>query len=97
MTRGAVLEKVTRVDQAWRQSAACRDLQSDLFFPDRGGELRRTREICAGCPVWDDCLEYALGMSVELGIWARTSPRQRRAVRAGRLTVDDLRLKLQGA
>jgi len=41
-------------------SAACADKDTNaLFFSDRPVK-RETREMCAGCPVKDACLEYIM-------------------------------------
>jgi WhiB family transcriptional regulator, redox-sensing transcriptional regulator len=49
----------------WRDEAACRDADPQLFFPD--GEIRSVRAqvktaklICRGCPVSVTCLSWAL-------------------------------------
>jgi WhiB family transcriptional regulator, redox-sensing transcriptional regulator len=78
----------------WQDRAACRGIDSLLFFgPD--GEPRGEREIreakakavCASCPVQAQCLEYALANSIRYGIWGglneeeRVRERRRRARR----------------
>jgi WhiB family redox-sensing transcriptional regulator len=65
----------------WMRLAACRGLD-DLFFPPRGDVLgiRRAREVCAGCPVRTECLDYAIEHREQFGIWAGTTYRERRAL-----------------
>jgi WhiB family redox-sensing transcriptional regulator len=79
-------------DVSWQDRAACRDMETLLFF-GRDGEPRQEREIreaaaravCASCPVRRRCLDYALKNSVTQGIWGglnqeeRTRERRRRA------------------
>ena len=55
-------------------------LDPNLFFPEDGHKLQaaRARQICAVCPVADDCLAYALDHFIRDGIWGGTTERQRR-------------------
>ena len=76
------------VDVDWMTKAACRGLDSDLFFPvDRGGGAprytSRAKAICARCAVLDDCLDYALGFTArdDVGIFAGTNATERRELR----------------
>ena len=48
----------------WRDRAACRDVDPELFFPiGTGLPARRqtalARAVCAGCPVVAECLVFA--------------------------------------
>lgn len=56
--------------------AACRGLDAELFFPARGESTAEARAVCARCPIQPQCLTIAIGE--RHGIWANTSPRQRR-------------------
>lgn len=47
-------------DQLWRNEAACIDLPSDIFFPERGMLGENIRDICFSCPVRLDCLDYSV-------------------------------------
>jgi len=76
---------------SWRDYAACQGMDTDIFFaseniggPRRGrglpGEKERAelaKKICTGCTVQEDCLEYALEYSLEHGIWAGYTPKER--------------------
>jgi Transcription factor WhiB len=42
---------------------------------------KAAREICALCPVAEDCLNYALENHEEFGIWGNTTERERRQLR----------------
>ena len=76
--------------QNWREAAAC--LGSDVnFFPapeDKVG-IDRARSICAGCPVSEECLIYAIETNQSEGVWGGTDPRERAKLR--RHWVRDLR------
>lgn len=68
----------------WMREGACRGVDPDLFFPERGEDSKYAKAVCAVCPVADDCLEYALTNRERFGIWGGASERQRRQIRAGR-------------
>lgn len=82
-TRTTNKEQIT--EHNWRKFAACRGLDINLFFPDRGvshWEIRNTKEVCESCVVRDFCLEDALSQDEDPGgVWGGTSGRERRALR----------------
>lgn len=43
----------------WRDKAACRDVDPDLFFPATQVEERLARKACSTCPVILECARYA--------------------------------------
>ncbi len=50
-----------QLDQDWRTNAACRGMDPNLFFPDRGEHIAPVAtEACASCPVHDACLHDAM-------------------------------------
>ena len=65
---------------AWMARAACREVDTAVFFPSRGEATDEARAVCAACPVRRECLAYAVE-SEEEGVWAGTSKRERRAMR----------------
>lgn len=66
----------------WHERAACRGLDPDLFFPERGESTTAAKAICADCPVRPECLGFALTENEKFGIWGGKSERERRAARA---------------
>lgn len=59
-------------DDAWRQSARCRDLagtMTGLFFSDDLVDIARAKAICSRCAVTEDCLESALARREPWGVW----------------------------
>lgn len=68
-------------DESWKARAACSDADTRLFFPERGEPVREAKEICAGCDVRTECLNYALAIPNCVGIWGGLSGRERRAVK----------------
>jgi WhiB family redox-sensing transcriptional regulator len=70
----------------WRDQAACRGADLDLFFPSRGESAEPVRQVCAGCPVRQPCLDYALTNQIQHGIWGGLAERERRAFGTSRLS-----------
>jgi WhiB family transcriptional regulator, redox-sensing transcriptional regulator len=66
----------------WRYRAACRGADLSVFFPGRGESAEPARQICAGCPVREPCLDYALSHGITHGIWGGLAERDRRALRS---------------
>ncbi|RZQ60536.1 WhiB family transcriptional regulator [Amycolatopsis suaedae] len=69
----------------WRNRAACRDIDPELFFPltDMGPGARQVaqaKSICAGCPVRAQCLDYALDNGLDHGVFGGTTQRERRVL-----------------
>ncbi|MEX1217306.1 MAG: WhiB family transcriptional regulator [Acidimicrobiales bacterium] len=71
-------------DKSWQDMANCLGVEPDLFFPERGASTREAKEVCKGCVVRDDCLEYALANGEKFGIWGGMSERERRRIRRQR-------------
>lgn len=65
----------------WQRDAACREHDRTLFFPGKGDSTIRAQQICAGCLVRAECLEFALTNGEKWGIWGGTTGRQRRRLR----------------
>jgi WhiB family redox-sensing transcriptional regulator len=73
-------------NKTWQLRASCRGPESALFFPptyaehkeDRDTRERRAKAICAMCAVRADCLEYALTIGEQHGIWGGLTEAERR-------------------
>jgi WhiB family transcriptional regulator, redox-sensing transcriptional regulator len=70
----------------WRESAACRRADPELFFPissiGRGAaEAQQAKAVCAHCPVQPQCLAFALATGQEFGIWGGYDERELRLLR----------------
>lgn len=69
--------------------AACREYYPDTWFPEpapgRGGsrDWRTPRRICAGCPIRDACLAWALANPRQSshGMFGGLNPKQRTELR----------------
>lgn len=76
------------------EGAACRGLGPSTFFIDedeRGAnhiKLAAARTICFGCKVRKECLDFAIENNIGSGIWAGTTPLQRKALRRERRNTD---------
>ena len=70
--------------RTWQDLANCLGVDPDLFFPERGASTREAKEVCRGCVVREDCLEYALANGEKFGIWGGLSERERRRIRRQR-------------
>jgi len=71
----------------WYDSAACHGEPISTFFLVPGDtkiQLDKARKICKLCPVRRDCLAFAVENKIFSGIWAGTSPLQRRRLVAGK-------------
>ena len=69
---------------SWQDEANCLGVDPDLFFPERGASTREAKEVCKGCVVRAECLEYALANGEKFGIWGGMSERERRRIRRPR-------------
>ncbi|MGW3100261.1 WhiB family transcriptional regulator [Streptomyces sp. NPDC001102] len=71
---------------SWRERAACRDVDPDLFFPIGTAGLTlvqvdEAKAVCGRCPVRERCLQWALDVGPVEGIWGGTTESERRATR----------------
>ena len=68
---------------SWADDAACKGMDTALFFPAKGEDLSSARSVCARCTVTAECLEEALALATndDLGIRGGLSQRQRRQIR----------------
>jgi WhiB family redox-sensing transcriptional regulator len=75
----------------WREAAACSDRTDVDFFPvgDDIGDIARAKAVCAGCPVADECLAFAIQTNQPEGIWGGTTAQER--VKLRRRWMQDLR------
>ena len=69
---------------AWRASGACQHVDEDLFYhgeDERKGLRRRkeqlAKEVCAGCPVLEQCRSYALEAGEAYGVWGGLTEMER--------------------
>ncbi|MGH9114590.1 MAG: WhiB family transcriptional regulator [Acidimicrobiales bacterium] len=65
---------------AWRQKAACRGVDPDIFYPVSDEDAEDAKAICAGCPVRQACLEWALTNREADGVLGGATERERRRI-----------------
>lgn len=70
----------------WRDRAACRDTEPDLFFPvgttgTAVEQIEAAKAVCRQCESQAPCLEFALTTNQESGVWGATSEDERRKLR----------------
>lgn len=68
----------------WRHRAACRDLDTAVFFPESDEQAAAAKLICATCPVRAACLEFAIVTRQDDGVWGGLDENERRRVRRRR-------------
>lgn len=75
---------------AFVEEAACRGAGPELFFLNEEEKtinimkLAEARTICASCKVQKECLDFAMDNNIKSGIWAGTTPLQRKGLRRER-------------
>lgn len=74
---------MTYTSDDWRELAACRDEDPELFFPvsELGPGARQVAEakaVCGRCPVRAQCLRYAVDAGLGHGIFGGTTEQERR-------------------
>lgn len=80
------------MEMQWRRFAACSGDPADLFFSPTHLERKIEKEqreaqacaVCAGCPVREVCLQYALEHAEPHGIWGGQTEAERRQALRGR-------------
>ncbi len=70
----------------WRNYAACRDVDPELFFPigNTGPALLQideAKQVCGRCKVVEACLQWALESGQDSGVWGGLSEDERRALK----------------
>jgi hypothetical protein len=76
------LPTVEYLDVSWHADALCAQVDTELWFPGKGGDVRPAKRVCAACPVRVECLDYALTTQQRFGIWGGVSERDRRKLSA---------------
>jgi WhiB family redox-sensing transcriptional regulator len=69
------------MDLSWRLRGACRGLDPEIFYSANEDEgVERAKEVCAGCVVQQQCLEFALDNRESEGIWGGATEKERRRI-----------------
>lgn len=79
----------TLTKPSWQSLGNCRGFTKLFFYAPRGRNSTKNaneaeqfcKQLCADCPVKDQCLAYALDNDEQYGIWGGLTPSQRNMVR----------------
>lgn len=76
-------------DWDWQQEGECRKYDPETFFLEpllRGSAKQKkivaAKKICVPCPVKDKCLNHALVIPEDYGVWGGLSEEEREILRA---------------
>ncbi|HEX6392719.1 MAG TPA: WhiB family transcriptional regulator [Acidimicrobiales bacterium] len=64
-------------DEDWRSFAACRNVDTNVFFPQSELFSNRAKLICSTCPVREQCLAWAMATEQRDGIWGGRTAKER--------------------
>jgi WhiB family redox-sensing transcriptional regulator len=70
-------------EEPWYEEAACASYPAEAFFPpsDAPSAANAAKAICAGCPVREECLSFALETAQAEGVWGGMDAGERRRLR----------------
>lgn len=89
MLADSLIGTFIRSDDGFVAEAACRGLPTEWWFPTQGMNLVRTptlraaKELCATCPVKQECYEYGVA-TMSWGIWGGVTLNDGRTTNRGR-------------
>jgi WhiB family redox-sensing transcriptional regulator len=97
MGRLASLVLPPGVETRWQHNAACREAPDpEVFFPGKSDSGEAAKQVCAGCPVIGDCLDFALATMPaadrDHGVYGGLTPAERARLRGGPALVRGHRL-----
>jgi WhiB family redox-sensing transcriptional regulator len=83
----------------WMDEAeCCKEDNEDFFPPDNDySNVEKARSICKRCPVWKDCLAFAVTTKQSFGVWAGSTPTQRRQLRSNYLRTKEISHEFRGS
>jgi WhiB family transcriptional regulator, redox-sensing transcriptional regulator len=79
-----------QIHEDWMSEAVCASVDPEVWFPPKSGSSTPAKRICRGvggqpgCPVINECLEYALTHDERFGVWGGMSERDRNKIRSGK-------------
>jgi WhiB family redox-sensing transcriptional regulator len=79
-----LLEALGGRPERWTEHAVCAQVGADFWHPERGGitdSVRAAKKVCMGCPVKQECLDYALRRDERFGVWGGLTAQQRRRLK----------------
>lgn len=80
-----VRKPLVDLDRTWAEQAECGKeewVDVEWFMPMGDLEaVEKARTVCRRCPVFVDCLEYAVGNDIQFGVWGGMTPGEREKYR----------------
>jgi WhiB family transcriptional regulator, redox-sensing transcriptional regulator len=74
-------------DWDWQARARCRGYDTSMFYhpenergPSRVRREMQAKAVCAGCPVVENCLRWAIAAREPYGVWGGLSAEERDAL-----------------
>lgn len=64
----------------WQDRALCAEVDSALFFPEKGETGTAAKRICRSCEVRAECLAFAVDNGIAYGVWGGMDERERRSL-----------------
>ena len=74
-------------DSDWRSQAACKDADTEIFFPDNENDedsVATAKNVCGQCIARLACLEFALTNNEKYGVWGGLTTKERTSIRRAR-------------
>ena len=68
------------MDLSWKLAGACRNANTDVFYPPSDADAAPAKAVCESCRVRAECLEYALAVREPEGIWGGCTLAERRSI-----------------
>lgn len=74
------------IDESWREDAACREIDPGLFFkheefrddnPQKDAAIAAAKTVCADCVSKTPCLDYAIAVRQDRGVWGGMTGEER--------------------
>ena len=66
---------------AWHEDALCREVDSEIFFQEPGGNVAPAKRVCMACDVRAFCLDWALERNEPFAILGGLTEDERRKYR----------------
>ena len=82
---------------SWRQRAACRGVDPDIFYPVSDEAADEAKAICASCAVRQSCIEYALAAASAKACGAASPSESAAASSASAASLPELSVSGRGA
>lgn len=78
------MTRLTASVEDWREQGLCRQYDPDTFFGKTTPDVHEAKRICRGCPVREQCTQFALDNDERFGVWGGLSQKELRALRSRR-------------